>query len=71
MSRPLGLIDEHLQEARGRYIIVLVDHSVRLAQPLGPHSVVLAQFGQHVLRRHVGSIVVGDPLIARYFTDGM
>ena len=44
---------------------------VGLAHPFRQAAVVLAQFGQHVLWRHIRRVVVGDALIAQNFADGM
>src|SRR5438128_8914016 len=47
----LGLVDPHLEQARGCDIAVLVAHAVRGTQLGCEAHVVVAQLGQHVERR--------------------
>ena len=66
---PLGLVDEILEKARGRDIVVLVADLVGLAHR-GDHAlIVLAQFGEHIERIDIGRVIVGEPLMARNVAD--
>ena len=59
-----GVIDEGLQQARARNVVVLVADIVRLAHRRNNALIVVAQFRQHVLRLDVGGSVIGQPLLA-------
>src|SRR4029453_1678643 len=56
-----GLVDPVLEKTCRRYVAVLVAQVVHLAHALGEVLVVLAQLGQHVLRRDELGVVVGQP----------
>ena len=58
-------------QAGGGDVLVLVAEIVRLAQAADEILVVVAQLGQHVLRRHVVGVVVLDALQARDLADGV
>src|SRR4029079_19671633 len=64
-----GVVDEGLQKACGRDIIMLVADVVRFAHRRNDALIVVAQFRQHVLRLDVGGIVIGQPLLARNIAD--
>ncbi len=66
---PLGLVDPVLKQARGRNIAMLVTQPVRLAHARRELPIVVAQLGQHILRRYVVCVVVEDPLEAANLTD--
>src|SRR5271168_4653389 len=67
---PLGLVDPVFQEACGRDVAMLVTQVVCFAHFADQRLVVIAQFGEHVLWRHVIGIVVFDALQSRYVADG-
>ena len=61
---PLGLVYPDFDQARGGDVTVLVADVVGLAQARGKRLVVLAQFGEHVLRLDILGIVVEYALVA-------
>src|SRR6185437_13193888 len=65
----LGLIDEGFQEARGGDVVLLAAKIVGAAHAGDQCLVVLAQFAQHVLRRHEVGVVVLDALQASDMAD--
>jgi len=56
------LVDEHLEEACGRHVIMLVGDLVRRAHVTNVRLVVVRQLEQHVDRGYISLIVVLDPL---------
>src|SRR5262245_16863154 len=58
----LGLVNEILQEARGRHVLMLVGDLVRLAHAVDLRLVVVHQLQQHVDGGHVALVVVLDAL---------
>src|SRR4051794_15879978 len=62
---PLGFIDPRFDQAGGADVAVLLADVVSFAKARREHSVVLAQFGQHVLRLDVVGVVIRDALQAR------
>src|SRR6266568_6974112 len=65
----LGLVDPHLEQARGRDVAVLVADRVRRAHEAREALVVVSQLGEHVERRHVVGVVVVDALERAHVFD--
>ena len=59
---PLGLVDPVLEQAGGGDVAMLVAEIVGLLEVGHQLLVVVAQLGQHVLRRDIGGLVVEDAL---------
>src|SRR5580658_8388312 len=59
---PLGLVDPVLEQARGRDVAIFVADIVYLAHDRGQALVVVAKFGEHVLRIDIVSVVVENAL---------
>src|SRR5882762_10789935 len=67
----LGFVDPDFDQAGGGDVSMFLAHVVRLAQTRGECLVVLAHFGEHVLRLHIVGIVVLHALHAADMPDGL
>ena len=66
---PFALVDEVLEEARGRDVSVAIAGGVDGAHAVDEVAIVVAQLGEHVLRRDEVRVVVEDALKAGDMAD--
>src|SRR5690606_25816999 len=66
----LGFIGPVVDQAVGRVILCLPGGFLCGAQRFDKLQIVLTQFSEHVLRRHIFSVIVLDGLTPRYVANG-
>jgi hypothetical protein len=65
----LGLVQPVLDQAGGDDIVIFLAQGVEFAQARGQIAIVVAQFGQHVLRVDEGRVIVQHALVAGDMAD--